>query len=130
MLLRVLLNVSWMCEIFLSHHVNVPGSDEGVDKHHADPAMLAEEDRDALEDPGIGLDERDPAADTGCARLSQEHLEEIVSNNSHLGLGRPAEGIEDVEIPWGLPFAPCPTIEGGDTGLKENGNTRPGSNRG
>lgn len=39
----------------------------------------------------------------------------MVESNSHLGLDHPEGGIEDVEVPWGLPFAPCPTIVVGDT---------------
>ena len=93
-------------------------SDEGVDKHYADWANLAEGDRDALLwDPGTVLDEKGLVEEgTSCGRPSQVASEEIAVHNIQSGLGHPEGGIEVVEIPWGLPFAPCPTTVVGDTG--------------
>lgn len=59
--------------------------------------------------PGIVLDGQHPEEDRNCGRPEEGH-EEIVVSNSHLGLGHPGEDIEDVEIPAGLPFAPCSGI--------------------
>ena len=63
-------------------------------------------------DLGTGLVSQDLVAGTCSCRLGpQDVLEE---SNRHLGCGRPEEDIEDVEVPWSPPFAPCgvPKIAG------------------
>lgn len=59
-----------------------------------------------LLDPDTGLDAPGLAEDTGCARLSPEVSRETAPRNNHLDSGRPEGGTEDVEDPWGRPFAP------------------------
>lgn len=70
----------------------------GEDKRNADLAMPGKGDMDALP--------LDPGGDMGSCRLAQEDAEKIASS-SHLDLDHLEGDIEDVEVPWGPPFAPC-----------------------
>ena len=91
-----------------------------MDKHYADWANLGQEDKDVLpSDPDTVLDGMGLEEGTSCGRPSQGASEEIAAHNIQPGLGHPEGGIEVVEIPWGLPFAPCPTTVVGDTGPEE-----------
>jgi hypothetical protein len=46
---------------------------------------------------------------TGSGRpwVQEDVVEVIVASSSHHGWGRPAGGIEDGEVPWSRPSAPC-----------------------
>ena len=82
-------------------------SEEG-DKHHADLAILDEEDMDEPPlDPDIGLASQDLVEDTDSGRLFRQDVGQIVVSSSHLGLDHPEKGIEGEEVLLSPPFAPC-----------------------